>query len=150
MSDLAFNWASLSPNVTNQGLFKIIFLFVLAHRAKMNRKLILKSSRFVPNSAKLAKLKATSDISARKWSLSAGSVSLINYWDWTTVTLLTPDLTVERLTMDWKTRGSALTSRYLYWLVTLSNWPQLGNKTVESSACNEGTLVSREVNLLEA
>ena len=30
------------------GLFKISFLFILAPRAKMNRKLILKSPGFVP------------------------------------------------------------------------------------------------------
>ena len=46
---------------TNLGLFKISFLFILAHCAKMNRKLILKSPRFVPFGANLAALESKHD-----------------------------------------------------------------------------------------
>ena len=44
--DLVPKWVRLVQNGTNLGLFKISFLFILAHRAKMNRKLILKTPRF--------------------------------------------------------------------------------------------------------
>ena len=45
ISDFRFGLKSgnISPNGTNLGLFKISFLFILAQRAKMNRKLILKA-----------------------------------------------------------------------------------------------------------
>ena len=53
--------ARFKPNKTNLGLFKISFLFILAHRAKMNRKLILKSILFVLFSANLTQLEVNSD-----------------------------------------------------------------------------------------
>ena len=52
--DLKFS--QMAPNGSNLGLFKISFLFILARRAKMKRKLILKSPRFVPFNTNLAQL----------------------------------------------------------------------------------------------
>ena len=55
--NLARKRARLAPIGTNLGFFlKISFLFILARRAKMNRKLILKSPRFVPFDANLGQL----------------------------------------------------------------------------------------------
>ena len=76
LSQIGIKW-------TNPGLFKISFLFILAriyqnqkvpkpHKlcilkrpqsAKMNRKLILQSPRFVPFGANLSQLEANADIS---------------------------------------------------------------------------------------
>ena len=64
MSDLAPSWVKLAPKWTNLCLFKISFLFILAPRAKMNRKLILKSHRFVPFDANLVQMDAKSAIPA--------------------------------------------------------------------------------------
>ena len=58
---MAPNWVRLAPNGTNLGLFKISFQFILALRAKMNCKLILKSPRLVPFSANLTRSCANSD-----------------------------------------------------------------------------------------
>ena len=54
ITDLPSKRARLAPTGTNVGLFKISFLFILALRAKINRKLILKSPPFVLFSAILA------------------------------------------------------------------------------------------------
>ena len=55
-------WVRVAPNGTSLGLFKIGFLFILAHRAKMNRKLILKSPIIVPFGVKQAQLEVISDM----------------------------------------------------------------------------------------
>ena len=59
---LDWNTARLAPNGTNLGLLKISFLVILARCAKMNRKLILKSPRFVWFHANLAQLEDKSEI----------------------------------------------------------------------------------------
>ena len=64
MSAFVSNLARLAPNGTNLGLFKISFLFILARCAKMNRKLILKSPRFVPFGTNLTLFETKSDIPA--------------------------------------------------------------------------------------
>ena len=53
-------WTRLAPNGTNQGLINTSFLFILPreHRAKINRKLLLKSLRFVPFGANLAQFES--------------------------------------------------------------------------------------------
>ena len=53
MSSLDPNCVRLAPNGTNLRLFEICFHFILAHRAEMYWKLILKIPRFVPFVAKL-------------------------------------------------------------------------------------------------
>ena len=56
--DLTSNWAKLASNMDKSDTFKIIYLFILAHRAKINRKLILTSRRFVPFYVNLAQFEA--------------------------------------------------------------------------------------------
>ena len=62
MSEFVSNRARLAQNGRNLGLFKISFLFILAPCAKMNRKLILKSPRFVQFGANLNYFVSKSDI----------------------------------------------------------------------------------------
>ena len=47
MSELVINWVRLAPNGVKSGIFKISFQYILAPRAKMYWKLILKISKFV-------------------------------------------------------------------------------------------------------
>ena len=89
--DLTYNWPRLTPNGTNLGLFKISFLFILARRAKMNRKMILKRPTFVPYSAILTKFKFKSDDEYYSHSvlltlptpgvLASGHVTQEYWWD---------------------------------------------------------------------
>jgi len=73
-------WVRLEPNWTILGLFKISFLFILAHRAcahraKKNRKLILKGLGFVPFGANLSELRAESD----KHGFSFEQLSIVHH-----------------------------------------------------------------------
>ena len=62
IQDLANNLAIWAQNGTNIGHVQICCPFILAHRAKINRKRILKSSRFVPFGANLTKFVWNPDI----------------------------------------------------------------------------------------
>ena len=63
MLDLASNWDRFAQNTRNP-TFKLSFLLIFVHRAKMNRKLIFKSPRFVPFGASFAQSEAESAIPA--------------------------------------------------------------------------------------
>ena len=64
MSELAHNWLKLAPNKT-----RIIFLFISARWAKINRKLVLKSPIFVTFGANLTQFSPISEtIDVRHWS----------------------------------------------------------------------------------
>ena len=54
-------WTRLFPNETNLGFFKISFQYILAHRAKMYWKMILKSLRCILFGANLAHFEAESN-----------------------------------------------------------------------------------------
>ena len=67
MLGLAPNWVRFDTYYgTNLGLIKVNFLFILAQRAKMNRKLILKSPRFVPFGANLTTFRVKPDTPLRE------------------------------------------------------------------------------------
>ena len=59
---MASNFVRLAQSVAYFVLFKISFLFILARRAKMNRKLILKSPRFVPFVGNMAHFETKYDL----------------------------------------------------------------------------------------
>ena len=61
MSDIGQKYVRLAPNGTNMTLFKIIFQYILARRAKMYWKLILKSQIFVPFGTNLTQIRVNSD-----------------------------------------------------------------------------------------
>ena len=69
MPSSASEWVRVALN-----LFKISFLFILARCAKMNRKLILKSPRFVRFGTKLARLEDKSEIPDTERLASASPV----------------------------------------------------------------------------
>ena len=52
-------------DLVSMGLFKITFLFILALRAKMKKKIIIKKLRFVLFGANLAQFEDKSDIPDR-------------------------------------------------------------------------------------
>ena len=66
------NCVRFRTNGTNLGLFKISFQYILAPRAKMYWKLILKSPRFVPFGVNLIQFRGNSDILAQTNILSGG------------------------------------------------------------------------------
>ena len=63
MSDLAFTWARMAPNLTNLKLKKKKTVFCSVWLVSLNeQKIILKSLRFVPFIANMAQLETKSDI----------------------------------------------------------------------------------------
>ena len=76
MPELASNKVKLAPKWDKTlGLFKIRFLVILAQLAKMNRKLDLKSPRFVQFGVNLAQCELLSDIPDRRTALLCSPLS---------------------------------------------------------------------------